>query len=343
MMRCIQLAKNGLGSTYPNPMVGCVIVHNKKIIAEGWHVKAGTAHAEVVAIEKVSHRDHLNKAILYVSLEPCSHFGKTPPCADLIISSGIKKVVIGSTDPNPKVAGRGIQKLIEAGCDVTVGVLNEACEGLNKRFFTYHQMKRPFILLKWAQTNDGFIAPDEVVRINKKEPVWITNEYSRQWVHKLRAEEQAILVGTNTVVTDNPSLTVRDWKGSSPIRFVIDRVLKIARTASVFDGTVETVVITEKEVPLDELANYETVDFSENLPIQICDVLYKRSIQSVIIEGGAKTLQQFIDAGLWDEAYVFTGNSEFKTGVEAPKFSGNLISEVSLKEDILRHFKNQSE
>ena len=343
MMRCIQLAKIGLGTTYPNPMVGSVLVHDHKVIGEGWHAIAGAAHAEVLAIESVARKDLLKEATLYVSLEPCSHFGKTPPCADLIISSGIKQVVIGTTDPNPKVAGKGIQKLIEAGCDVTVGVQNVACEVLNKRFFTYHNKKRPYIILKWAQTADGFIAPEEIKRSAIKKPFWITNAYARQVVHKFRAEEQAILVGTNTVLVDNPSLTVRDWKGTSPIRVVLDRDLKIPKNASVFDGASKTIVITEKVANSNEHPQFETVDFSENLPNQICTILFKHNIQSVLVEGGAKTLQLFIEAGLWDEAYVFIGATEFKTGLKAPEFSGKLISEVPLKEDILRHFKNTSE
>ena len=342
MMRCIQLAKNGLGTTYPNPMVGSVLVYNDKVIGEGWHATAGAAHAEVLAIESVAPKDLLNDATLYVSLEPCSHFGKTPPCADLIISSGIKQVVIGSTDPNPKVAGKGIQKLIEAGCDVTVGVQREACEVLNKRFFTFHHKKRPYIILKWAQTTDVFIAPEEVKRSVTKKPFWITNAFARQLVHKFRTEEQAILVGTNTVLADNPSLTARDWKGTSPIRVVLDRDLKIPKHASVFDVTSKTIVITQKEAISNENLHFETVDFSENLPNQICTVLYNHNIQSVLVEGGAKTLQLFIDGNLWDEAFVFTGASAFKSGLQAPEFSGKLISEIPLKEDILRHFKNPS-
>lgn len=340
-MRCIQLAKNGLGSTYPNPMVGCVIVHSGRIIGEGWHMKAGTAHAEVIAIESVADTSLLQAATLYVSLEPCSHFGKTPPCADLIVSSGIKKVVIGGIDPNPKVAGRGIQKLMEAGCDVTVGVLNDACEALNKRFFTFHQRKRPFIVLKWAQTQDGFMAPENELRSAEKKPFWITNAYSRQFAHKMRSEEQALLVGTQTVLADNPNLTTRDWQGNSPVRVVLDRNLKIPKGASVFDGTVKTIVITEVETISTEMLHYETIDFSEDLPKQLCAILYQHKLQSVIIEGGARTLQSFIDVQLWDEAVVFTGAVIFQNGLKAPTFSGKLISEITLKEDIMHRYKTQ--
>ncbi|PKA81904.1 diaminohydroxyphosphoribosylaminopyrimidine deaminase [Ulvibacter sp. MAR_2010_11] len=339
MKRCLQLAANGLGSTYPNPMVGCVVVYDNQIIGEGWHYKAGLPHAEVNAITSVVNKDLLRDAVLYVSLEPCSHFGKTPPCADLIISSGIKQVVIGSTDPNPKVAGSGIKKLIAAGCDVVVGVLEEACDELNKRFFTYHQQHRPYIFLKWAQTQDGLIAPSEANRSEEKEPVWITNNNSRQRVHKMRAEEQSILVGTTTVLRDNPSLTTREWTGPSPVRVVLDRNLQIPKTASVFDGSTKTIVLTEQSHVNNETLYYETIDFSEGILNQICDVLYKHKIQSVIVEGGAETLQTFLDANCWDEAFVFTGNVKFGEGVTAPMISGSLISEEKIGNDTLQHFK----
>lgn len=339
MSRCIQLAKNGMGTTYPNPLVGSVIVHNNKIIGEGWHYKAGQSHAEVNAIDSVNNKKLLKKAAIYVSLEPCSHFGETPPCANLIIESGIKKVVIGSLDPNPKVAGRGIKRLMEAGCDVIVGVLENDCNILNKRFFTFHQKKRPYIFLKWAQTIDGFIAPKDETR-NKTEPVWITNTFSRQIVHKIRAEEAAILVGTKTVLQDNPSLTVRNWAGNNPIRIVIDRKLKISNSFSVMDGNIETIIFTEEESDTSQNIKFETIDFSKSVPEQICNALYKRNIQSVIIEGGAKTLQSFINENLWDEAFVFKGNNSFREGIEAPFFKGEIISEEKIKDDTLQIFKN---
>ncbi|MFC7358577.1 bifunctional diaminohydroxyphosphoribosylaminopyrimidine deaminase/5-amino-6-(5-phosphoribosylamino)uracil reductase RibD [Jejudonia soesokkakensis] len=341
MSRCIQLAKNGLGTTYPNPLVGSVLVYNDKIIGEGWHYQAGLPHAEVNAMASVStsESDNLLEATMYVSLEPCSHFGKTPPCADLIIEKGIKKVVVGSTDPNPKVAGRGIKKLLEAGCEVIVGVLETECDALNKRFFTFQNKKRPFIFLKWAQTANGFIAP---LTKEKKEPVWITNEYSRQLVHKMRSQEQAILVGTNTVLEDNPSLTTRNWKGTSPIRVVIDRALKIAETASVYDQSAPTIFISEKARGSTENIYFETVDFSEALPLQICEVLYKYDIQSLIVEGGTKMLQQFIDASIWDEAIIFTGKTTFTNGVKAPVFEGTLLSEENIQTDTLQYYKNNN-
>lgn len=339
MLRCIQLAKNGLGTTYPNPLVGSVVVHNDRIIGEGWHYKAGQPHAEVNAIASVTETNLLKQASIYVNLEPCSHFGKTPPCADLIIESGIKKVIIGSLDPNPKVAGRGIKRLMEAGCQVIVAILENECNELNKRFFTFHQKKRPYIFLKWAQTIDGFIAPKSETRSETK-PVWITNEFSRQLVHKMRLEEQAILVGTNTVLQDNPSLTVRDWAGENPLRIVIDRNLKIPNDFSVFDTSSKTIFFIENETKTSEKLDFEKIDFSENVPQQICDVLFHRNIQSVIIEGGAKTLQTFIEANLWDEAFVFNGNISFIEGIKAPNFKGVFISEEIIKHDTLRIFKN---
>lgn len=342
MARCIQLAKNGLGTTYPNPMVGSVIVHNNKIIGEGWHFEVGKPHAEVYAIASVKNKELLKEATIYVSLEPCSHFGKTPPCADLIIKYGIKNVVIGSKDPNPKVAGRGIQKLIDAGCNVEEGILQEAGNELNKHFFSFHKEKRPYIILKWAETLDGFIAPLKTDRSSKKKPVWITNTYSRQFAHKLRAQEQAILVGSQTVLDDNPSLTTRNWKGTNPVRVVIDRTLKIPKTASVFDGVVKTIVLTELEASNNDQIIFETVNFLENLPEQMCDVIYRHGLQSVIVEGGARTLQTFINANLWDEAYKFKGENSFGSGIKAPKLSGFLVSEEKLKGDIVQLFKNDS-
>jgi len=336
--RCIELAKNGLGATYPNPLVGSVIVHKNSIIGEGWHQKAGAPHAEVNAVNSVKDKSLLKKSTIYVSLEPCSHFGKTPPCSDLIIAKGIKKVVIGTIDPFAEVAGRGIKKLMEAGCEVQVGVLEQECQDLNKRFFTFHQKKRPYIILKWAQTIDGFIAPKIQ---EKREPVWITNQYSKQLVHKWRSEEQSILVGTNTAIADNPKLNTRLWKGENPVRVVIDKDLKIPQESALFDGTIKTIVLTENEKKSDNnnLA-FEKLDFQQALPNQICEVLYRHNLQSVIIEGGARTLQTFIDNNLWDEARVFTGISEFHKGVKAPEFSGKMFSKTTLERDTLKFYKN---
>jgi len=323
--RCIELAKNGLGTTYPNPLVGSVIVYNNEIIGEGWHRKSGEPHAEVNAINSVKDKSLLSKSTIYVSLEPCSHFGKTPPCCDLIIANKIPNVVIGTIDPFAKVAGTGIKKLIEAGKNVTIGILEDECNELNKRFFTFHNKKRPYIILKWAESQDGFIAP-----LNKenKEPVWITNEFSRQLVHKWRSEEQAILVGTNTVIEDNPSLTTRDWSGNHPIRIVLDQNNRISKESHIFDNQVKSITITK-----------ENINFNDNIALEITDFLFNEGIQSVIIEGGRQTLQTFIDANIWDEARVFRGEIYFKSGTKAPTISGeNSKKEKILNDELLTFF-----
>lgn len=325
--RCLQLAKNGLGTTRPNPAVGAVIVYNDTIIGEGFTSPYGGNHAEVNAINSVKDKSLLNNSTIYVTLEPCSHYGKTPPCSDLIITHKIPAVVIGCVDDNPEVAGKGVEKLKASGCKVTVGVMEAECKAHHKRFFTFHNKKRPYIILKWAETRDGFIAPKTK---NEKKPVWITNPYSRQLVHKWRAEEQAILVGTNTVIEDNPSLTVRDWKGSNPIRIVLDKDEKLHSDFNVFDDKVKTIRITNN-----------LLDFENPIAQQICNLLHGENINSVIIEGGLKTLQTFIDENLWDEARVFTGNIEFKDGVRTPLFTGKLISESRISKDALKIYLNR--
>ena len=324
--RCLQIAKNGLGNTRPNPMVGSVIVHDNKIIGEGFTSPYGGNHAEVNAINSVSNKDLLKEATIYVTLEPCSHFGKTPPCSDLIIKHKIPNVVIGCVDDNEKVAGKGIKKLIDAGCTVTVGILENECKEHHKRFFTFHNKKRPYIILKWAETSNGFIAPETK---NEQKPVWITNTYSRQLVHKWRAEEQAILVGTNTVLEDNPSLTTRDWTGKNPVRIVIDKDEKLSKKLHAFNEDSETILISKNNI-----------DFTKSIGEQIAYLLFKNDINSIIIEGGAKTLQTFIDENLWDEARIFTGQTTFKNGIKAPKFKGQLISETVILKDTLKIYKN---
>lgn len=334
--RCIQIAENGLGTTYSNPLVGSVLVIDDEIIGGGWHRKAGEPHAEVLAINSVNDDELLKKATIYVNLEPCSHYGKTPPCSDLIIAKGIKKVVIGTVDPHSKVAGKGIKKLLDAGCEVLVGILEEKCNDLNKRFFTFHEKKRPYIILKWAQTQDHFIAP--VIK-NSRDPVWISNSLSQQLVHKWRAEEQAIMVGTNTAIADNPSLTSRKWQGQNPIRIVLDRNLQIPLESHIFDDAAQTIVFHgKKENP--EKPNFYSLDFSENLPQQICEKLYERNIQSLIIEGGLATLQSFIDTHFWDEARIFTGKTFFEEGISAPKIKGKPICMQNIDGDLLTILKN---
>ncbi len=339
--RCIELAKNGLGETYPNPMVGSVIVLNDVIIGEGWHRKAGESHAEVNAINSVEDKFLLKKATIYVSLEPCSHLGKTPPCANLIIDSGIKNVVIGIIDANIKVSGRGVEYLENNDCNVIVGVLENECKELNKRFFTFHTQKRPFIILKWAETADGFI---DKLRDESSEnlPNWISNQYSQQRVHKIRAEEQAILVGTTTAINDNPNLNVRSWNGNNPIRVVLDRTLKIPKTYNLLDGNVQTIVLTEK-LPNESFQKnilFEEINFSNNVPKQICEVLFKHEIQSVIIEGGVQTLQSFIDKNLWDEAFVFVGDILFENGLKAPQIKKTPFKYEKISTDVLKVYIN---
>lgn len=337
--RCIQLAKNGLGTTYPNPLVGSVVVHEDKIIGEGWHRKAGEPHAEVYAIRSVKDTSLLKKSTIYVSLEPCSHYGKTPPCSDLIIASGIGNVVIGTIDPFDAVAGRGVKKLTESGCNVTVGVLEADCRELNRRFFTYHNKKRPYIILKWAESTDGYLSPAQQ---EQTAPVWISNTYSRQLVHKWRSEEQAILVGTNTVIKDNPRLDTRDWAGNSPVRVVLDRELRIPRHFSVRDNSVKTLFLSEgKTGPDEENTITEPIDFSGNIAAQVCEVLYRHGLQSVIVEGGRQMLRTFIDAELWDEARIFRGNMMFNNGTPAPELRGHLLSEQDVSGNRLRIVKRE--
>jgi diaminohydroxyphosphoribosylaminopyrimidine deaminase/5-amino-6-(5-phosphoribosylamino)uracil reductase len=275
-----------------------------------------------------------------VSLEPCSHFGRTPPCANRIISEGIKKVVIGSTDPNPKVSGAGIRLLKEAGCEVITGVMEDECNELNKRFFTFQKKKRPYIFLKWAQTSDGFIAPSK--RNAKGKPVWISNPFSRQLAHKLRSTEAAILVGTQTAIDDNPSLTTREWQGSNPLRIAIDRNNRIPRSSAVLDGSTPTLLLTQdSSMELPNLMS-RAIDFNKPIAKQLCEILYEMEIQSLIVEGGAKTLQTFIDEGLWDEAFIFEGAAEFEEGVPSPRLKGKVLSEETIKDDTLKIFKNQA-
>jgi len=336
--RCIELAKNGLGTTYPNPLVGSVIVYKNQIIGEGWHRKAGEPHAEVNAVNSVKDKSLLAKSTIYVSLEPCSHFGKTPPCCDLIIANKIPNIVIGTIDPFAKVSGNGIKKLIEAGRNVTVGILKDECNELNKRFFTFHKNKRPYVILKWAESQDGFLSP---IYKEEQKPIWITNPYSRQLVHKWRTEEQAILVGTQTVLDDNPKLDSRDWCGNNPVRIVLDRSGKISNDYFVKDGKPKTIIITEQEnLENSSEISFENAIFESNLAQSILDILYKNEIQSVIIEGGKRTLQTFIDANLWDEARVFKGTNSFGNGTKSPDFKGILVSKEAILNDELLIFKS---
>ena len=341
MRRCMQLAKNGLGRTAPNPMVGAVIVHNNHIIGEGFTSPFGGAHAEVNAIASVKEKQLLSKSTLYVTLEPCSHFGKTPPCADLIVVHKIPKIVIGLRDPHNKVAGKGIQKLKDAGCEVITGVLEKECSEHHKRFLTFHIQQRPYVILKWAESADGFIAPVKAYRDTVPQPYWITGSLSKQLVHKWRSEEQAILVGTATVLEDNPKLDVRLWTGNSPIRVLLDKNLKIPANYHVLNREHRTIVFTtvvdsSKYIPGIE---YIVQEESEESAAAICSELHRLQIQSVIVEGGAKTLQSFIDANLWDEARIFKGTSVFRNGICKPYINGNAIATKNIEEDSLTIMK----
>lgn len=335
--RCLQISKLGIGTTRPNPSVGAVLVVDDRIIGEGFTSPYGGNHAEVNAISAVKDPTLLATATMYVTLEPCSHFGKTPPCADLIIKNEIKKVVIGCLDSNVLVAGKGIERLQNAGCEVIVGVLEKECKAHHRRFFTFQIKNRPFIILKWAQTLDAYIAPKNRVT---QTPVWITNEVSRQLVHKWRSEEQSILVGTTTVLDDNPGLDVRHWKGEDPVRIVIDKELKIPANLKVYDGSVKTIFINETRTYAKGTIFFEKINFSEPIAIQICAVLFKHKIQSLIVEGGTKTIQTFIDENLWDEARVFSGEVHFNDGVNAPKLDVIPTKEENIKGDILKTYLN---
>ena len=335
--RCLEISKLGIGTTRPNPSVGAVLVVDDRIIGEGFTSPYGGNHAEVNAISTVRDSSLLATATMYVTLEPCSHFGKTPPCADLIIKSEIKKVVIGCIDSNVLVAGKGVERLQNAGCEVIVGVLEKECKAHHKRFFTFQTKKRPFIILKWAQTLDAYVAPKNRAI---QAPVWITNEASRQLVHKWRSEEQAILVGTTTVLDDNPRLDVRYWKGEDPVRIIIDKELKIPANLKVYDGSVKTIFINESSTSVKGAIFFEKINFSKPIAIQICEVLFKHKIQSLIVEGGTKTIQTFIDENLWDEARVFSGEVHFNDGVNAPKFDVIPTNKENIKGDILKTYLN---
>ena len=334
MQRCIEIAGHGAGRVAPNPMVGCVIVHQNTIIGEGYHIECGYSHAEVNAIKSVKNPELLKRSTLYVSLEPCAHHGRTPPCSDLILEKKIAHVVIGTVDPFAAVSGNGIKKLLAGGVLVETGVLLDECRWLNRRFFTFHEKKRPYIILKWAQTIDGYIDLERKSG-QPAEPVWITGTLARTMVHKTRSEEAAILIGTNTVLKDNPSLTTRDWSGRSPVRLVIDRYNKLPHHLKVFDGNALTIVFTEKPgIPAPEI-QYCQIDFQKNLPRQILSELYNLELSSVIIEGGAYTLQQFIDTELWDEAHIYSGNQMFFGGTKAPRIAGVPAETLQLDNSLL--------
>ncbi len=339
MGRCLELAEKAEGLTYPNPMVGSVVVCDGKIIGEGYHLSAGGPHAEVIAINSVVDKSRLRDSTIYVSLEPCSHFGKTPPCADFIIGHAIPRVVAGTADPSDKVSGKGFARLRETGCEVITGVYEEDCRRLNRRFFTFHEKKRPYITLKWAESADGFL---DILRseFHEVQPTWITGKAERSLVHKWRSEEQSILAGAGTVRADDPKLNVRDWKGRDPQRLILSRSGKIDKGSSMLKEKGITVVFTsntEEEVP--GIVKIK-LDENQDSGRQIADYLFNSGIQSLLIEGGAMVLGHFISSGLWDEARIFKGEKSFERGVPAPLLNGKLISQTEFSASILEIYLN---
>ncbi|MEQ8362437.1 MAG: bifunctional diaminohydroxyphosphoribosylaminopyrimidine deaminase/5-amino-6-(5-phosphoribosylamino)uracil reductase RibD [Cyclobacteriaceae bacterium] len=335
MLRAMELAKNGIGHVSPNPLVGCVIVYEGKIIGEGWHGKYGEAHAEVNAVNAVADKSILNGAAVYVNLEPCAHTGKTPPCADLLVKHKVKRVVIANVDPNPLVAGKGIAKLKDAGVEVLTGVLEEAGRELNKRFFTFLKHKRPFVILKWAQTSDGFIARENF------DSKWISNEYSRKLVHKWRTEEDSILVGYNTALYDNPKLTARDWTGRNPVRIVIDPKLNLDPRLHLLDGT--SLTICYNTLRQDNKGNvvYHLLDQKHLFQDMLSD-LFNRNIQSLLVEGGAQTIKNLLTDNVWDEARVFTSGQRFESGIKAPIINQEAIGSEMIGDDELSTYFNNN-
>ena len=331
--RCIELAQKGIGRTYPNPMVGAVIVHNNKIIGEGYHKKAGEPHAEINAINSVKNINLLKESTIYISLEPCSHFGKTPPCALKLKEIGFKRVVIGTLDIHHQVNGEGIKILEKTGINVSTNVLEQECKNLNKRFFTFHEKKRPFIILKWAESQDGFL--DYNFKATK-----ISNDLATQWVHQLRAKEHAILIGKNTALHDNPYLTTRKIYGKNPIRILIDLYLDIPKNFNIYKDD-DTPTFIFNTIKNEEKLNLKWIKINkENFLQNLLEKLYEHQIQSVIIEGGSFTLQQFIYANLWDEAFIIKAPIILKNGTKAPKFSASAKEIKTLRDNQIFYFQN---
>lgn len=333
MQRALELAELGRGKVSPNPMVGCVIVDNDRIIGEGWHEQYGKGHAEVNAIAAVEDQSMLSASTAYVTLEPCAHHGKTPPCADLLVSKGIKRVVIGAVDTNPLVGGKGIEKLEQAGVEVSHGLLADASRNLNARFFTFIEKDRPYIILKWAETADGFVARENF------DSKWISGKASRNLVHQWRAEEDAIMVGTRTAQHDNPRLNVRNWEGADPVRVVIDKELSLSKELNLFDGQQPTLVYNGKKNHSAKNLEYIQVGDSDYLPFILKD-LYKRKVQSIIIEGGSTLLNSCIESGHWDEARIFRAGVKFETGISAPAIKGKQIDSYEIGDDQLDIYSN---
>lgn len=345
MARCISLARGGAGNVAPNPMVGAVIVHRGKIIGEGYHRKCGEAHAEVNAIASVRDESLLKEATIYVSLEPCSHYGKTPPCAELIIKKQIPRVVIGCLDPFPEVSGRGVKMLREAGVEVVTGVMEKEAWELNRVFMTFQEKHRPYVYLKWAQSADGFM--DRLRTDNSSPAVVLSSPETMRRVHRLRANVAAIMVGTQTAWLDNPSLTVRHWAGKSPVRVVLDRTLRIPSHYHLFDGTVKTLVFTALEAPDRENVEYITIDFTQPVLPQVMHELYLRKLNSLMVEGGATLLGHFLEEDLWDQMLVETAPIRLESGVKAPdtgKAAGlSLVDVKKVQEHVITVFSRKNQ
>ena len=340
MQRTLQLAENGKLRVFPNPMVGCVVVRNDKIIGEGFHTEYGKAHAEAEAIQAIKDKNTLKESSLYVNLEPCCHHGKTPPCVDLLITHAIPKVFIAAMDPNPKVSGQSIAKLKQAGCSVEVGLLEDEAKALNKRFYCFHEKKRPYITLKWAQTLDGFMDYNER---NEKNRVnyWITNDFLKLKDHTWRTEEMAIFVGANTVMHDNPQLNVRYAAGKNPVRItLITKEMDFTKYHFGDDSQPSIVFNFEQEKQNGNTSFYKLSD-RENWEREFLEKLYSLQIQSILIEGGQRTLQRFIDLNLWDEARILIGNKHFGKGLKAPFLSKNPSHIEEVEKDKIVWIKNQ--
>lgn len=336
MRRCLQLAMAGKESCQPNPMVGAVIVNNGQIIGEGWHKQVGLPHAEPMAIGVVKRPALLETSTLYVNLEPCSHYGKTPPCVDLILAKRIPRVVIGTPDVFPLVSGRGIARLREHGVEVVVGVENERCWELNRCFFTFHLQKRPFITLKWAMTADGFMDRSRNVG-DTVEPLFISTPFTRLLTHKTRSENAVILVGKKTALLDNPRLTIREWTGRQPIRAVIDRQLELPGHLHLFDGSAPTLVYTEKAATPKPNVTFVKLDFSVPVLPQLLRDLYERNLQTLLVEGGTTLHHSFLETGMWDEIHVETSDQVIYSGVSAPA-----LGNVEKKQLTYKTYKEKS-
>ncbi|MCD4710061.1 MAG: bifunctional diaminohydroxyphosphoribosylaminopyrimidine deaminase/5-amino-6-(5-phosphoribosylamino)uracil reductase RibD [Bacteroidales bacterium] len=339
MRRCFELARKGLGMTMANPLVGAIIVHNDRIIGEGYHHEFGGPHAEVNAIRSVKDPTLLSESTLYCSLEPCSHHGKTPPCSILIQQKGLRRVVVSNLDPFPSVNGKGIKYLEDAGIEVERDCLEEEGFYLNRRFFHYINYRRPYVILKWAQTADRFIDLEREPG-DQEGPRWISNEVCRTLVHKWRSEESAIMVGTNTILSDNPSLNVRRWSGENPVRITLDRNGRLTESAQILDGTQETIVFTG--VQRNYSGKIQTVHADPSYEmVDVMEELFDRQIVSVFVEGGAKLHNTFLESGLWDEARVFTGKMLFTQGVIAPEIDEKPDETVKIGDTKLEVFRNK--